>query len=161
MKFPFLPYTFRWIGLVFFIPGLALAYLWGFAGFKPEWLSVPVFAVYSEYLKTVTFGMTKTNLADELAAILLLTGILWFICSKEKSENQQTDLLRYKALFLSVLINSAFLLFSIFFIFGIGFIDVMIINLFSQLFIYLLIFRFLVFRNKEVTRLSSRVDFPS
>jgi hypothetical protein len=148
MKFPFLPYSFRFAGFVLFIPGLALGYLWGFAGFKPEWLSVPVFAVYSEYLKTVILGMTKTNLADELAGILLLTGTLWFVCSKEKSESTTLDLLRYKALLLSVLINSAFLLFSILFIFGIGFIDVMIINLFSQLFLYLLVFRFLVFRNK-------------
>jgi hypothetical protein len=147
MKFPCLPYNLRWIGYALLIPGLVIGYLWGFAGFKPEWLNVPVFAVYSSYLKTVTFGLTKTNLSDELACILLLTGGVWLVCSKEKTESPETYLLRYKALYFSVLLNSAFLLFSIIFIYGIGFIDVMIINLFSQLTFYLLIFRFLMKRH--------------
>jgi|WetSurMetagenome_2_1015567.scaffolds.fasta_scaffold618243_2 hypothetical protein len=144
MKFPFLPRSLRWIGYALFIPGLTLGILWGYAGFKPEWLKFPVFAVYSSYLKTVTFGMTHTNLTDELAAVLLLSGLLWLAFTKERTEDPGTGLLRYKALFISVLINSVFLLFSIVFIFGIGFIDAMIINLFSQLGIYLVALRVLV-----------------
>jgi hypothetical protein len=147
MKFPCFPYSLRWIGYILIIPGLALGYLWSFSGFKPEWLSVPVFAVYSSYIKTVTFSMTRTNLSDELACILLLAGGLWLVCSKGKTENPEIDLLRYKAFLFSVLLNSGFLLFSILFIYGIGFIDVMIINLFSQLTFYLLIFRFLMKRH--------------
>lgn len=91
--------------------------------------------------------MTRTNLSDELACILLLAGGLWLVCSKEKTESPEIDLLRYKAFLFSVLLNSGFLLFSILFIYGIGFIDVMIINLFSQLTFYLLIFRFLMKRH--------------
>lgn len=90
--------------------------------------------------------MTRTNLTDELAGILLLTGALWLVCSKEKTESPEIDLLRYKAFFFSVLLNSCFLLFSILFIFGIGFINIMIINLFSQLAFYILIFRILMNR---------------
>jgi len=90
--------------------------------------------------------MTRTNLTDELASVLLLAGALWLLCSKEKSESSEIDQLRYKAFFFSVLLNSGFLLFSILFIFGIGFINIMIINLFSQLAFYLLIFRFLMKR---------------
>jgi hypothetical protein len=146
MKFPCLPCSLKWIGYFLLIPGLVLAYFWGFGGFKPEWLNVPVFAVYSSYIKTITFGMTRTNLTDELAGVLLLTGALWLVCSKEKTESTDIDLLRYKAFFISVLLNSGFLLFSILFIFGIGFINIMIINLFSQLAFYLLIFRFLRIR---------------
>jgi uncharacterized membrane protein (DUF485 family) len=130
------------------VPGLALGYFWGFAGFKPEWLSVPVFAVYSQYLKTVTFAMSRTNLADELAGILILAGALWLFCTKEKHETPQTELLRYKALFYSVILNSVFLLFGILFIFGIGFIDLLIVNLFSQLIFFLVIFRILILRQK-------------
>jgi hypothetical protein len=146
MKFPCFPYSLRWIGYILIVPGLALGYLWSFSGFKPEWLSIPVFAVYSSYIKTVTFNMTRTNLTDELAAVLLLTGALWLVCSKEKTESPEIDVLRYKAFFFSVLLNSCFLLFSILFIFGIGFINIMIINLFSQLAFYLLIFRILMIR---------------
>ena len=146
MKFPFFPHSLRWIGYILFIPGLTLGFLWGFAGFNPGWLKVPVFAVYSSYLKTVTFGMTRTNLTDELTCILLLTGTLWLICSREKVESPELDLLRYKAFFFSVLLNSLFLLFSVLFIFGIGFINVMIINMFSQLVFYLVVFRFLMKR---------------
>ena len=149
MKFPFLPRSLRWTGYILFVPGFTLGILWGFAGFKPEWLKVPVFAVYSSYLKTVTFEMSRTNFTDELAAILMLTGLLWMVCTKEISESPETNLLRFKALIFSILLNSVFLLFGIVFIFGIGFIDVMIINLFSQLAVYLLAFRILVARRKR------------
>jgi len=87
--------------------------------------------------------MTQTNLADELAFIFTLAGLLWLVCSREKKEGPETDTLRYKALVYSVLINSGFLLFSVLFIFGIGFIHVMIVNLFSQVVFYLVIFRIL------------------
>jgi hypothetical protein len=146
MKLAFLPRSLRWIGYALFLPGLTLGILWGWAGFKPEWMSVRVFAVYSSYLRTVTMGMTRTNITDELAALLLLLGLLWLVFTKERNEGPETDHLRFRALALSLLLNSILLLFSILFIFGIGFIDVMIINLFSQLVIYLVAFRVMVAR---------------
>lgn len=143
MTFPFIPNSKRWPAWLFLAGGGALGVLWGFARFKPDYLNVPVFAVYSSYLKKVVFGMSQTNLADELAFILILAGLIWLVCSWEKKEGPETDMLRYKALVYSVLINSGFLLFSALFIFGIGFITVMIVNLFSQLAIYLVVFRIL------------------
>ena len=143
MKFPFIPHSWRWPAWPVLAGGLALGFLWGFARYKPDYLNIPVFAVYSSYLKKVVFGMTQTNLADELAFIFTLAGLLWLVCSRETKEGPETDTLRYKALVYSVLINSGFLLFSALFIFGIGFIHVMIVNLFSQVVFYLVIFRIL------------------
>jgi hypothetical protein len=149
MKFPCLPTRLRWIGIALIAAGSVLGYFWGFAGFKPEWMSFHVFAVYSSYLKTVTFGMTKTNLTDELACFLLLTGSLWLICTKEKEESLDIDRIRYKALISSILLNFVFLLFSIFFIFGIGFLEILIINMFTQPVFYLLVFWLLMWRKNK------------
>jgi hypothetical protein len=143
MTFPFIPYSKRWPAWLFLAGGGVLGFLWGFERFKPDYLNVPVFAVYSSYLKKVVFGMSQTNVTDELALILILAGLLWLVCSREKKDGPETDILRYKALVYSVLFNSGFLLFSALFIFGIGFITVMIVNLFSQLVFYLVIFRIL------------------
>jgi hypothetical protein len=149
MTFPFLPHSSKWIGYIVLAPGIILGYLWSFAGFKPEWMSVPVFAVYSSYLKKVIFGMSRTNLSDELPAVLLLLGAIWLLCSRESDEGPEVVSIRYKAMIGSVLLNSGLLLFSILFVFGFGFINVMILNLFSQLFIYLILFRILLIRHRR------------
>ena len=147
MSFPFIPHSWRWPAWVLLAAGLALGTLWGFYSFKPDYLNVPVFAVYSSYLKKVVFGLSRTNLADELSYILLLAGLMWLICTREKNEGPGLERTRYKSLLYSMLANTGFLLFSTVFIFGIGFIQVMILNLFSQPLLYIVVFRVMVRRN--------------
>lgn len=148
MGFPFIPYSGRWLAWLLLTAGLLLGFFWAFEGFKPEFLNIPVFAVYSAYLKKIVFNFTRTNFTDELACILLYGGLLWLIFSKEKSELPGLNTIRYKALFWSMLANSGFLLFSVLFIYGMGFISVMILNLFSQLVLYVVFFRVLVWRSR-------------
>lgn len=121
--------------------------LWTFARFKPEFLKVPVFAVYSSFLKKTWFGLTQTNITDELAMLLILAGLFWLVFSKEKNETSGLDSLRLKALMWSVFANFLLLVFGILFFYGVGFIQVMILNLFSQPALYLVFFR--IFRLRE------------
>ena len=120
--------------------------LWSFARFKPDFLNLPVFAIYSSFVKKTRFGISQTNATDEIALILILTGLWWLVFTKERTEKPEYDGLRLKAMFLSVACNTLFLLFGILFFFGIGFMQVMVAGLFSQPTLYLLIFRMLKFR---------------
>jgi hypothetical protein len=101
---------------------------------------MPVFAVYSSFLETKTFETFRTNVADEITLILILAGLSLIVFSKEKHEAEGMDALRLKALFMALILNNLFLLFSILFIFGTGFIAMLVLNIFSFVILYLVFF---------------------
>lgn len=144
----FLPHKLRFVGIFFFVSGLVAGYLRFWLGIKPASLTVPVFSVYSTFLETKTFHIITNNISEEIVAILLLVGLLLLNFSKESSETDFTNALRFKALLYSVFANSIFLIFSTLFIYGFAFVNIMMINMFSQLMFYQIIFRILIFRNK-------------
>ncbi|WP_297842471.1 hypothetical protein [Ignavibacterium sp.] len=145
----FLPHKFRFVGMILFLLGIISAYVRFSLGIKPAVLTLPVFTVYSSFLETKTFQVITNNISEEIVTLLLLTGLLLLNFSKEKTEIELTDKLRFKALISSVFVNTLLMIFSTLFIFGFAFVNVLMINLFSQLLLYQIIFRFLIFRNRN------------
>lgn len=111
---------------------------------------MPVFAIYSSFLRTKTFESFRTNFADELILLLLIAGIGLIVFSKEKIEYDTLDTARNKALARAVILNNIFLLFSILFVYGSGFIAILVLNLFSISLFYL--FFFYLLKRKEKGR---------
>jgi len=118
--------------------------------FKPEYLDIPVFAIYSAYVEKTIFGMTYTNLADEMALVLPLVGLAFIAFSKQRKETLEIEIIRKKALVVALVINTGLLIILNLLVFGTGFIAILLVNLFSQLVIYLLVFQILLFRNKKM-----------
>jgi hypothetical protein len=135
-----LPHTYNRIGLVLFFPSLILLYLFAFAGIKPAFLDVNVFAVWSEYFQTKYFSVIENNISEEITLLLLLISLLLIAFAKVIDENEATMLLRFKAMVLAMYINTVFLIFSIVFIYGIAFVSIVFINLFSGLLVFIVIF---------------------
>ena len=133
-----LPFKVKWIGAALVLLGLAMSvcYLW--FDFR---LIVPVFAVYSSFLETKTLAMVRTNIADELIMLSFLCGFLLLAFSKEKHERETLDHLRTRALVKAVLANTAFLLFAILFIYGNGFLTILLANLVTLFLFYLVFFQ--------------------
>jgi hypothetical protein len=137
MKEYLLPYRFKWIGaglLIIGIAGLIYFLLFDFI------LVVPVFAVVSSMLETKVFSVVRTNVADELIMAALLAGFFLMAFSKEKTETEKLDLLRMRAFVKAAWVNSALLLFSILFLYGKGFLVVLMLNLFSMFALYFVFF---------------------
>ncbi|AFH49449.1 Hypothetical protein IALB_1742 [Ignavibacterium album JCM 16511] len=145
----FLPHKFKFVGLILFLLGIVSAYLRFSLGIKPTFLTIPVFSVYSSFLETKTFQFITNNISEEIVTLLLLIGLLLLNFSKEKTEIELTDKLRLKALISSIFVNTLLMIFCTLFIFGFAFVNVLMINLFSQLLLYQIIFRFLIFRNRN------------
>ena len=139
-----LPYKCKWIGAALIFSGLVglVFYLW--FDFR---LILPVFAVFSSFLETKMFTTFRTNFADELILLTLLAGFFLSAFSKEKTESEILDKIRAKALSKAIFTNVAFLIFSILFIYGNGFLAILLLNLFS-LFIFYMIFLFFLKRKK-------------
>jgi hypothetical protein len=140
MKKFLLPYPWKFAGIFLSLCGIVLAIFYFWFDFR---FTLPVFAVYSSFLETKMFTTFNTNFADDLILLLLLCGFGLIVFTKERIESEQMDLFRIKAVVIAFIANFIFLIFSVLFIFGSGFIGVLIMNLFSLPIFYLIIFNFL------------------
>lgn len=130
--------------------GAMMVYLRFGLGIKPDFLEINVFAVYSKYFDTKYFSMIQNNISEEIGGVILLLGLFFLAFSKEKTEKEHYWKLRLNALLLSVYGYSAFLLFSLLFIYGIAFVSVMNIYIVLPLVLYIILFRFQLIRDRKV-----------
>lgn len=133
--------------------GILAAFLLYVMDLKPAFLNIKVFAVFSYYFDKKYFSVIKNDISEEIIIILILFGLLLVSFSKLRNETDVSVLLRIKAIFLSVYINTLFLLLSAVFIYGLGFMAITVVNCFSLLLINVIIFRILLLKQKNQTRL--------
>ena len=137
-----LPNRSKIVGGIFLLIGIVLAIVRFYFGIKPEFLHITVFSIYSKFLGTKFLSLIANNIFEEIVLLLILLGLFMVAFSKEKDEDEQVKMIRLSSMYLSVFINTLGLALSFFFIFGLAFAEVMVLNLFSVLIIYLIIFRF-------------------
>ena len=141
-------YKVKFLGLAFVILSIPFAYLY-FWGGRPDFFKVPVFAIVSKYMETRYFVIAQTNILDELAAILLISGIALISFSKEKKEEEHFENLRIKALINALYITIGFWLLSFLFIYGITILFVSFFMLVLFLLTYNLLFRIYLIKNRR------------
>jgi len=140
MKHLLLPYSWKFAGLFLTLSGIVLSVFYLWFDFR---FTLPVFAVYSSFLETKMFTTFRTNFADDLILLLILSGLGLIIFTKEHIESENLDSIRFKSITFALISNFIFLLFSVLFIFGSGFIGILVLNLFSLPIFYLVFFFFL------------------
>ncbi|MDP2364932.1 MAG: hypothetical protein Q8M94_14330 [Ignavibacteria bacterium] len=128
-----------WIILFF---GILLGVTRFYFGIKLELFNFKVFAIYSKYFETNYFKVIENHFSEEAAALLLLIGLFLISFTKEKIENDTVAALRYKSLILTFYINTSLVVLSFLFVYGFGFINILVINIFSPLILYILLFKF-------------------
>jgi amino acid transporter len=132
-----LSYKFRLPGFILIAAGIIMTILFFTIDFRIE---IPVLAIVSSYMETKFFAIFKTNFADELIILTLLAGLSLVAFSEEKDENEMHPLLRSRAFAKTALINTVFMAISVIFIYGTGFMSVMIADIFLPFVIYLVVF---------------------
>ena len=118
-------------------------------GGKPEIFNIKVFAIVTTYLETRYFVISQTNILDELAAILFISGIALFSFSKEKNEKEHFEALRIKAFINAMYVTIAFWLTSFLFIYGMAIFIVSFLVFILFLIIYNIFFRYYLQKNKN------------
>jgi hypothetical protein len=130
-------YRFKTLGYLFILAGIALTAVYSFHRVD---ISMPVFAVYSSFLVTKYFTSIRTNIFEELMLLSYFVGFLLIVFSRERTEHEYYTVLRGKAWQTAILLNSTLLIFSTAFVFGRGFLMVLILNLFSIFILYYIVF---------------------
>lgn len=144
-----IPHKYKFVGIILLLLGIIAAYLRFYLGIKPTYLNLPVFAFYSSYLETKSFQVITNNISEEIVSLLLLLGLMFINFSKEVVENEIVNSIRLFSFSSSVLLNSVVLFFSVLFIYGFAFVNLLMLNMFSQLLFYQIIFRLVYIKNKN------------
>lgn len=143
----------------FKLPGLILLILSGILGvlaiiFNLNWafLNMKVFTIYSEgfsffgtSLPTVC-GFDNVNLTITIIGIFFLIGSVMVAFSKEKYEDEFIAKIRLESLLWATYINYAILFFCFLLFYGIGFLYVMIFNMFTILILFIIRFNYVIYR---------------
>lgn len=116
-------------GLVLVMIGIALTVIYSIQRID---ISFPVFAIVTSYMETKFLTIIDNNIFEELIILCYLFGFLFTSFSKDKDEKEIYTILRGEAWKKAILANSLFLLFIVLFIYGIGFVVFLIVNLFSS-----------------------------
>lgn len=120
-----------------------------FAGFEKFKIDATVFAIFSDEIlgKSRYFSFIQTNITNTVVGILFIVGGLMVGFSKEKNEDEFIAKLRLSSLLWAVLVNYFLLLFAFLFIYGLGFLNVMLYNMFTVLIIFIIRFNYVLYRN--------------
>jgi hypothetical protein len=137
-----LPNKLRIYGWVILLFGIILGVSRFYFGVKPEFLNIKVFAVYSKYFETNYFKVIENHVSEELTALLILVGLFIISFTKENIENDSVSAIRYKSLIFTFYINTVLIALSFLFVYGFGFINILVINVFSPFIIYIILSRY-------------------
>ncbi|MBX0333309.1 hypothetical protein K3G39_08660 [Pontibacter sp. HSC-14F20] len=127
------PNRFKMIGWILLIPSTVVGLLIALFDYYVFNLEGTVFAMYDGGFleKSKAFVFIENNVVDEIVAVLAIVGGLLAAFSEEKDEDEYIAKIRLESLLWATYINYGFLLFSVIFIYGAGFYQVMLFNSFS------------------------------
>jgi hypothetical protein len=155
MKSPLLlPHGFRLVGIMLLILFAILFTLLQFEfEFRHVFDDIPVFAIWNSGIlnegEKELFLITRENLEFEIISSLAIIGLLFVAFSKQKNEDEFLMKVRLDALLWATYFHYAILLVSLFTVYGIGFMHVLIANMFALLVIFILRFYYLLLMNAQ------------
>ena len=143
------PNRFKVIGWLLFIPSFIFGIVARVLPLDFEnYLTLKVFAIYEQgfFSKNTFFGFIENGFLDEILLSFLIIGSILIGFSKLKVEDEFIAKIRYESLVWATYFNFGMLLFTTLFIFGGAYFDVMILNVFSMLFFFIIRFHYIIFK---------------
>ncbi|MFD2550689.1 hypothetical protein ACFSQP_02555 [Bizionia sediminis] len=149
-----LPHKYKPLGWILLILGTIFGITVYVLGFDSDVLTIKVLNIYngSDFFNKTDVGwfiLQDNSILDELAALLIIFGGLLVGFTKEKIEDEFIYKLRSESLVWAIVVNYAILAFTVLFVYDMLFFDVLIFNMFTPLFIFIIRFNFLKFKSTE------------
>ncbi|WP_054850671.1 hypothetical protein [Olleya sp. ITB9] len=95
------------------------------------------------------FKIIENGILDEIVAILIIVGGLMVGFSKEKIEDEFIFQLRKTSLVWAIIFNYIVLMFAIVLVYNMTFFEVLIFNMFTPLFFFIIRFNFLKYKSRN------------
>ena len=118
--------------------------------YEPELLNIKVPAFFIDEItgKTRLYGIIKNNILNEIIGVLIIISAFMVAFSKEKTEDEYISKIRLDSLVWSIYFNYAVLLFAFLLIYELSFSWVMIFNMFTVLFFFIIRFHWKIYKLK-------------
>ena len=140
MKISLLPNRYKIVGWLIFLPGILLGLLkWYFRG-DIKWLT---------WIVSVRYKAAFVDISHTVIVGLMIVGGLLVAFSKEKKEDEYISNLRLSSFQWALLISYLLLFLANFFLYGWQFLNLMALNMFTPLFLFILRFNYLIYRTKN------------
>ncbi len=132
------------IGWLLLIPGVVLGMLVMYFDFE-----IPFLQTHFRNNPSL-FEASDENFTNELAGLLLMSGLMLIAFSRRKQEDELIARLRLDALLWAVYANSLVLILCLLFVYGTDFFSVLVYNMYTVPVIYLLRFQFLLYKASKL-----------
>ena len=139
------------IGWILFSVGLVLGSYILFVG-DLDW-TMKVFPLIGDdgmFAGTPAFEWSENSIEDELASVLLIFGGLIVAFSKMKDEDEFISKIRLESLVWATWINYVILFIAVLFVFDMPFFNVMMVNMFTVLILFIFKFHYEVAKSKRL-----------
>lgn len=135
-------------GIVFLLSFSVFALFIALDLFEQYELKVKVFAFMDNALfkETTYFGFTENSITDEILMLITIASGIVYAFSKEKNEDEMVAALRLQSLAWATIANYSIMLLCYLFIYGLSFLSVLMAVMFSQLLIFIILFRYKMYR---------------
>lgn len=115
---------------------------------KVGWAVFAIGVLTGAYILLVQYDSSYT--LNNVAIISICVGALLATCSREKVEDEMTQQLRLNSLLTALYINYLALIVCSLFVYDLEFLHVMMYNMFTILLIFMVVFRYKIWRAKKV-----------
>ncbi len=148
---PLLPHRFKLIGWLLLVPAFLAWMVLAYFDYDAQWIQADVFAFWNETLfeKDKSFVMIRTDITATLVGVVFIIGGMLVAFSREHREDEFIANLRLSSWMWAVMVSYLLLLLAFIFIYGMAFLNVMIINMFMVLVIFIIRFNYLLYRNSK------------
>lgn len=145
------PSKFKKIGWAILIPSLLLAIPCLFMELEPAFLDLKVFTVYTAGFmeESVAFGFIQNNVFNEILGVTLIISSLFVAFSKEPDEDELITKLRLQCLVWATYWNYGILLLAMITVYDLTFYWVMLFNMFTILFLFIIRFNWLLMKMRK------------
>jgi hypothetical protein len=141
------PAGLRLPGYILATAGLSLLFLRYKFNFEPDFLDIKFFAFLAYYIKAKVFAVIQHQMIEELGGVLLIVGLFLIAFTKEKAETESMNGIRLKAFYVSSYFNLVYVVLSILFFYGFGFVGALTFFAAGWLLFYILVFRYLLYKS--------------
>ena len=144
------PYRLKWVsGILFMLSFAMLLAFYSADNYLTFEYKTKVFAILGDtglLGNSDWFNWEENSITDEVLFTLVIVSGIVFAFSKEKTEDEMVTSIRLKSLVRATIANYAILLFLYLTIYGFPFLNVLNVAMFSQLVIFIILFRVNMYR---------------
>ncbi len=144
-----LPHRYKAIGWFIAIPAFVLMMLYMYMDFSFSFLDYHAQGAKISLDGTFLLTTDSNNFTDEIAGVLLISGLLMIAFAREKLEDERIAKIRLESLLWAVLINSILVMLAIILFYGTFFLQILVYNVCTPLIIFIARFNLVMYNERK------------